>query len=458
MVKSPRINHAKDKKEPLTIDLGTDEVKRMPKEGEPSAQTSASANASSKAGATADLAPGGDKPKPAASEAKPAASVKDTPTPSAFGRDAKPGTGPTPQEQNTGPTPQMSPPPVQATPRRGGAAFAGGILGGLIVAALLGGAYFAGFIPQRATGDGVLQAELQALRDSTAPLQQGIASLTTQLYEMGLVVNQNKDEIAALKQAGPEAAPADIDARLAAFQQPIDERLAALQQRIEALPQQGAAPDLTPLQGEIARIDTAAKEAAAAQQALAGRIDELERQVASFSERLAEQAEQPGVALAIAASALKAAIDRGTPFMSELETYAAIAPDSPEIAALRELAAAGVPTRAAIEARMPATATAMIDAGRQIDPQAGIVDRLLSSAQSLVSVRPVGMVEGSDTPAIVARMEALLRNGDLAGALAQYDTLPQAAKDAGADLAAQMRARHSADEVVGRALAAALRA
>jgi len=453
MVKSPRINHAKDKKEPLTIDLGTDEVKRMPKEGESSSQAESDAKAASKAEATT----GGDKqPKPAASEARPADAVKDMP--SAFGRDAKPGMGPTPQKQTPGPTPQMSPPPVQATPRRGGAAFAGGILGGLIVAALLGGAYFAGFIPQRATGDSALQAELQALRDSTAPLQQDIASLTTQLYEMGLVVNQNKDEIAALKQAGPEAAPADIDARLTAFQQPIDERLAALQQRIEALPQQGAAPDLTPLQGEIARIDTDAKEAAAAQQALAGRIDGLERQVASFSERLAEQAEQPGVALAIAASALKAAIDRGTPFMSELETYAAIAPDSPEIAVLRELAASGVPTRAAIEARMPATATAMIDAGRQIDPQAGIVDRLLSSAQSLVSVRPVGMVEGSDTPAIVARMEALLRNGDLAGALAQYDTLPQAAKDAGADLAAQMRARHSADEVVGRALAAALRA
>ena len=190
----------------------------------------------------------------------------------------------------------------------------------------------------------------------------------------------------------------------------------------------------------------------------AGRIDGLERQVASFSERLAEQAEQPGVALAIAASALKAAIDRGTPFMSELETYAAIAPDSPEVAALRDMAAAGVPTRAAIEAQMPAAATAMIAAGRPVDAQAGIVDRLLSSAQSLVAVRPVGMAEGSDAPAIVARMETLLRNGDLAGALAEYDTLPPAAKAAGADLAAQIRARHSADEIVGRALAAALRA
>jgi len=455
MVKSPRINHAKDKKEPLTIDLGTDEVKRMPKEGEPSSEARASSSAASKAGATAA---GGDKPKPAEADAKPAgASAKDTPTPSAFGRDAKPGAGPTPPKQDTGPTPQMSPPPVRSTPRRG-RAFAGGILGGLIVAALLGGAYFAGFVPPRAGDDSALRAELQAVRDSAAPLQQGITSLTTQLYEMGLVVNQNKDAIAALQQAGAGAAPADIDARLAGFQQRIDGGLAALRERVDALPQQSAAPDIAPLQAEIARIDTAAKEAAAAQQALAGRIDGLERQVAAFSERLAEQAERPGVALAIAASALKAAIDRGTPFMSELETYASIAPDSPDIAALRDMAAAGVPTRAAIEARMPAVATAMIDSGREVDPQAGIMDKLLSSAQSLVSVRPVGMVEGDDVPAIVARMETLLRNGDLAGALAQYDTLPPAAKEAGADLAAQIRARHSADEIVGRALAAALRA
>jgi len=453
MVKSPRINHAKDKKEPLTIDLGTDEVKRMPKEGEPASTAQASASAESKAETTA----GGGKPKPAETETKPSgSSAKEMPTPSAFGRDAKPGTGPTPPRQDTGPTPQMSPPPVRSTPRRGGA-FAGGILGGLIVAALLGGAYFAGFVPQRAGNESALRAELQAVRDSAAPLQQGIASLTTQLYEMGLVVNQNKDAIAALKQAEPGAAPADTDERLSALQHRIDEGLTALRERVDALPQQSA-PDMAPLQAEIARIDTAAKEAAAAQQALAGRIDGLERQAASFAERLAEQAERPGVALAIAASALKAAIDRGTPFMSELETYAAIAPDSPEIAALRDMAAAGVPTRAAIETRMPVAATAMIDAGREIDPQAGIVDKLLASAQSLVSVRPVGMVEGNDVPAIVARMETLLRNGDLAGALAQYDTLPPAAKEAGADLAAQIRARHSADEIVGRALAAALRA
>src|SRR5690606_10816324 len=101
----------------------------------------------------------------------------------------------------------------------------------------------------------------------------------------------------------------------------------------------------------------------------------------------------------------KAAIDRGMPFTTELETYAAIAPDSPEIAALRDMAASGVPTHAAIQARMPAVATAMIAAGKEIDPQAGIVDRLLSSAQSLVSVRPIGMVEGADVAAIVARME-----------------------------------------------------
>ncbi|MCO5058355.1 MAG: hypothetical protein M9905_10825 [Rhizobiaceae bacterium] len=55
--------------------------------------------------------------------------------------------------------------------------------------------------------------------------------------------------------------------------------------------------------------------------------------------RLDEQAEKPDMALAIAAAALRSAIDRGTPFTAELETFAALAPDSDTVEALREYAA-----------------------------------------------------------------------------------------------------------------------
>src|SRR5690606_38550200 len=124
--------------------------------------------------------------------------------------------------------------------------------------------------------------------------------------------------------------------------------------------------------------------------------------------RLGEQENAPKVAVAIAAAALKAAIDRGTPFATELETYAGLMPEAQEVADLRALAASGVPTRAQIAAETYAAATRMIEAGRQVDPGAGFLDRLWGSAQSLVTVRPIGEVEGETVPAIVARLEAAL--------------------------------------------------
>ena len=79
---------------------------------------------------------------------------------------------------------------------------------------------------------------------------------------------------------------------------------------------------------------------------------------------------QPGaggasaVAMAIAASGLKAAIDRGGSFMAELETYATIAPASPDIEDLRALAAKGVPSRQDLVNGFDAAATSILTAAQ----------------------------------------------------------------------------------------------
>ncbi|TIT01934.1 MAG: phage tail protein, partial [Mesorhizobium sp.] len=91
-----------------------------------------------------------------------------------------------------------------------------------------------------------------------------------------------------------------------------------------------------------------------------GRLAALEQSVSQLSGKVEAQAAQPKIALAIAASALKAALDRGAPFAAELETFAAISPDAPELATLRSYAEKGVPTRAEIAAEMPAAANAMV--------------------------------------------------------------------------------------------------
>jgi hypothetical protein len=167
---------------------------------------------------------------------------------------------------------------------------------------------------------------------------------------------------------------------------------------------------------------------------------------------------QPKIALAIAASALKAAVDRGAGFGAELETFAAISPEAPELAALRAHAEKGVPTRADIVAETDAAANAMIAAAKPVNEDAGILERLVSSAEQLVQVRPIGAVEGTGVPETVARMEVAVNQGDFAKALAEYDTLPETAKAAGTDFVSKLKARLDVETLVDKLVAGAMKA
>ena len=189
-----------------------------------------------------------------------------------------------------------------------------------------------------------------------------------------------------------------------------------------------------------------------------GRIGALEQSVSQLSGKVEAQASQPKIALAIAASALKAALDRGAPFSAELETFAAIAPNAPELATLRGYADKGVPTRAEIATQVDAAANAMVAAAKPADANAGFFQNLVSSAQSLVKVRPVGAVEGKGAPETVARMEVAVNQGDYAKALSEYETLPDAAKAVGADFAGKLKARIEVEAQIGALIADAMKA
>lgn len=486
MVKPPKIRHSKPRRDPVTIDLEPESVS----EAKPmTADTTSDTKSGSKAdigvaaqGAAPESAPKPQAAKPetglldASPEAKreppkPSSTPAGTPT---FGRGpdaAKPADAPrTDDKAKAGaaaaPPPKMPDTTIgkdtskdKAAPRRGGMpALAAALIGGMIA---LGGAVAlqqAGILPApRADTTEIdsLRAEIAALRDEAGNAAPAVDT------ELGARVEALAAELQALREAGP-AAVAD-DGQAAALEQ----RLAALESSVAALPREagaGEAPDLGPLESRIATVEGrfepltgGIEENRSALAALGDRLGALEERLGQLAATVDEQATQPGVALAIAASALKAAIDRGDRFMTELETYAAVAPDSAEIAPLRDMAASGVPTRTAIAADFPDAAAAMIAAGRAEAPDAGFLDKLMSSAQSLVQVRPVGMVEGESVPAIVARMEVAIGEGDYARALAEYDRLPEAAKAASADYVAGIRARQAADALVETIVATALK-
>lgn len=162
------------------------------------------------------------------------------------------------------------------------------------------------------------------------------------------------------------------------------------------------------------------------------------------------------VASAIASAALKAAIDRGGPFLTELDTLQKVAPNDTELAALEPFASTGVPSRSELLQKFPAVASSMISLLNQPDPNLGIIDRLTHSAFSLVKIRPVGNVEGEGAEAVIARIENKLQNGDLKGASLEWQKLPDEVKAEAASYKSSLDARIQVETLVGDALNRAL--
>ncbi|WP_331372489.1 COG4223 family protein [Sinorhizobium chiapasense] len=313
--------------------------------------------------------------------------------------------------------------PAQQRRATSAGALAAGILGGLVTLLGAGVLQYAGYIPALGPDRG------------NAALDQGLAS-----------------EIEAIKtQIASQSAPAVNVA-------PLENRLAALE---EAAKQPGAdsasAPQITALQAEVANLTKevaglkasladAEQSAAAAKAELAGRIDQAEQ-------KLNEPVNDIEMAKAVAVTALETAIDRGGPFLAELDALRSIAPDDATVKDLAEDAATGVATRTDLRAAFPQTADAMLDQLNQPDPNEGIFARLVSSAMSGIRIRPVGSVEGDTPEAVIARIEDKLNNGDLKGASLEWGGLPEPAKSAGADFKAELDQRLRVEAAIDAAVA-----
>ncbi|TIP82796.1 MAG: phage tail protein, partial [Mesorhizobium sp.] len=295
-----------------------------------------------------------------------------------------------------------------------------------------------------------LKSEIAGLKDTA-----GNNDASAKVDGLSSALDQVKTDVAALKSAIEQGGAGDT-AGLAA----LGDKVRQIETAVAALGQTGntAPVDLGPLNEKLAGLDAAVKSVGDTATAQDRRLAALEQSVAQLSGKVEAQAGQPKVALAIAASALKAALDRGAPFAAELETFAAISPDAPGIAGLRAYAEKGVPTRSEIATEMPAAANAMVAASEPVDQNAGFLQNLLSSAQSLVKVRPIGAVEGAGAPETVARMEVAVNQGDYAKALSEYDTLPEAVKVAGAGFAGKLKARIEVEKQVDALISGAMKA
>ena len=475
MSKGPTPRHSKSPK-PVTIDLDATDV--TPKNEGPKPKSSATGPAVSpspdpadKADGTSAKAEAGPKSDPkiagAAADPKQAAGSASAEKPEAgkadTGQAAAGKTDPGKADSGTGgDKPKQTPPPAGAGAATASPASRGGGMG-MVVSGLIGAVIALGGGYALQVG-GVLPAPNSGSEQATA--------MSSQIESLSARIDSVSQQIAESGATGGTGVPADLAERLDSLEAGLAEARAAgagggdpevldaLEQRLASLEQSGGAaaadPALASQINELTAaqegVQSALSELRSQAEALSGRISKLESSQQELAGKIDAPSRQIDLARAIAATGLKSAIDRGGPFMAELEAFASVAPEDPAVPELRDLAASGVPSRAELVEGFSEAASKAIAAADPGDPDAGLVDRLMSSAMSVVKVRKVGDVQGDGAEAIVARTETRLLNGNLDAAVAEWSTLPEASQAATAEFGEALRARARAEKLVASAM------
>jgi hypothetical protein len=305
-----------------------------------------------------------------------------------------------------------------------------------------------------AKGLAALDQRLKALEARKPAPQQDLSAVMARVAKL----QASLDTLA--KSAGegsPVADAAALDAKLGDIAKQLDGRIAA------ALDAQDAAQgkSLEMIEGEIAALR--AKLGALAEAKLDPEAGDFGPELTALDERIGKlEAALPRLAgaidrgtasaksgaAAIAFANLREAVASGRPYASELAALNAVAPKLGDLGVLPSRADTGIPTASALAEDL----RAKMQTGEAGAPGAGdasFIDSVIASAKSAVRVRRVDAAPtGSEPDAVLARAEAALDEGNLAGAVKEVEALPPAAREPLAPWLETARARLSADATV----------
>lgn len=135
-------------------------------------------------------------------------------------------------------------------------------------------------------------------------------------------------------------------------------------------------------------------------------------------------------AAALAAASLAEATQGSGPFDAELAALERLMPLSAEVRALKPFAESGAPSRTALAAEFDAAAARASTAARDPGQTGGFLERLRHALSSIVTIRQVGSTTGDSPDAVLARADAAVAEGDIAGALTLLRGLPPKAAQA----------------------------
>jgi hypothetical protein len=356
-----------------------------------------------------------------------------------------------------------------------------GLVGGAVVAAAASYVWF-DYTEDESSVMSVLWARLGAVelavQDLSAHGSQPAAGALAGEDQLAARVAKLEASIAAASAAKPattDSVDASVAERLTGLEavvKSLAEVVARLDRRSEETAaavqamRTDAAAGLAP--GQQASVDKAEFESlsqrvAALQQSAASLQQSVERSSATLQQSVARggaeaAAADRAVRLAVVASGLRSAVQRGAPFAGELGAAKALVPDPQALAPLEPFAASGVPSAQALGREFLALAPKLAQTAKS-SSAGDYVERLLAHAERLVRIRPVNEAAGGDdTSAVVARAETKAEHADIAGVLAELGKLPESARGPAADWMKKAEAREAAVAAAQRIENAALAA
>lgn len=254
--------------------------------------------------------------------------------------------------------------------------------------------------------DGI-EADLAAMRDNSAAAGSDLEERLSALSE----------RITVIETAGPGESPTAeaTEEELTAFRSELDRMAAEAETRVAKIVERAE------------EMEAAAAEQAAAAQAA---VEDAERQAAEA---------QASADRAAAIVDLKVALESGAGYGDLLPMVG----DAPDV--LRDNAE-GVPTVLSLQQDFPDAARAALAAAQTIPQEASTGERLTAFLKRQTNARSLTPKDGNSADAILSRAESSLNQGDLGGALAELEALPEPAKAAMDDWLSRASTRLSAIE------------
>ncbi len=200
-----------------------------------------------------------------------------------------------------------------------------------------------------------------------------------------------------------------------------------------------------------AKFKASAKPAdvAAAVAPVVGKLSTLEQSVQSVVRNEADRkTSAERILLSLELNNLKRVVDRGQKYATELADVKKAAGDKIDLAVLDRYKDSGIATLADLARDFGPVANAIIEA--QTDTGDGsMVSRVLASAKSVISIRKINYkADDASAEAVVGRMDAALKDGNLASVLDEAKKIPAKASAAAQDWLVKVEARGAVDRAI----------